>query len=53
MLTQQWREVAQEAAQALLDSSTHQPRPSMQQLLDYLHIDPQIIHYSTEDESFY
>ncbi|XP_064391240.1 swi5-dependent recombination DNA repair protein 1 homolog isoform X2 [Halichondria panicea] len=53
VLTQQWREVSQEVAQSLLESSTHQPPPTMQQLLDYLHIDHDLIHYSVEDESFY
>jgi hypothetical protein len=52
-LTATWREVAQEAAETLLASSTHQPRPSMAQMLDYLHIDHQLIHYSDQDESFY
>ena len=52
-LTARWREVAQEAAETLLASSTHQPRPSMAQMLDYLHIDHQIIQYSDQDESFY
>ena len=52
-LTSRWREVAQEAAEDLLNSSTHEPRPSMAQLLDYLHIDHELIHYSVQDESFY
>lgn len=52
-LASKWREVAQDAAQCLLESSTSQPRPSMQQLLNYLHIDSELIQYSTEDESFY
>lgn len=52
-LIQKWREVAQEAAETLLASSTLQPRPSMAQLMDYLHIDHTIIHYSNEDEAFY
>ena len=52
-LTSRWREVAQEAAEDLLNSSTHEPRPSMAQLLDYLHIDHELIHYSGQDESFY
>jgi len=43
----------QEAAETLLASSTLQPLPSMAQLLDYLHIDQNIIHYSAEDEAFY
>ena len=53
MLTAKWREVAQEAAETLLESSTHQPRPSMAQMLDYLHIDHQLIQYSDQNESFY
>ena len=52
-LTARWREVAQEAAETLLASSTHQPRPSMAQMLDYLHIDHQLIQYSDREESFY
>lgn len=52
-LTARWREVAQEAAETLLESSTHQPRPSMAQMLDYLHIDHELIQYSDQDESFY
>lgn len=52
-LTAKWREVAQEAAETLLASSTHQPRPSMAQMLNYLHIDHQLIQYSDQDESFY
>ena len=52
-LTARWREVAQEAAETLLANSTHQPRPSMAQMLDYLHIDHQLIQYSDQDESFY
>ena len=52
-LTSKWREVSQEAAEVLLGSSTHEPRPSMAQLLDYLHIDHELIHYSAQDESFY
>ena len=52
-LTSRWREVAQEAAEDLLNSSTHEPRPSMAQVLDYLHIDHELIHYSVQDESFY
>ena len=52
-LTSRWREVAQEAAEILLDSSTHEPRPSMAQLLDYLHIDHELIQYSEQEESFY
>ena len=52
-LTATWREVAQEAAESLLASSTHQPRPSMAQMLDYLHIDHQLIQYSSQDDSFY
>lgn len=52
-LTAKWREVAQEAAETLLARSTHQPRPSMAQMLDYLHIDHQLIQYSDQDESFY
>ena len=53
VLTAKWREVAQEAAETLLESSTHQPRPSMAQMLDYLCIDHQLIHYCDQDESFY
>lgn len=53
MLTARWREVAQEAAETLLESSTHQPRPSMAQMLDYMHIDHQLIQYSDQDECFY
>ena len=52
-LTARWREVAQEAAETLLESSTHQPRPSMAQMLDYMHIDHQLIQYSDQDECFY
>ena len=52
-LTATWREVAQEAAESLLASSTYQPRPSMVQMLDYLHIDYQLIQYSAQDDSFH
>lgn len=52
-LTTQWREVAQEAAEVLLGYNTHQPCPSMAQLLEHFHIDPELIHYSIQDETFY
>ena len=52
-LTSKWREVAQEAAESLLGSSTHEPRPSMAQMLNYLHIDHDLIRYSAQEESFY
>ena len=52
-LTAKWREVSQEAAESLLASSTHVPRPSMAQMLDYLHINHDLIRYSVQDESFY
>lgn len=52
-LTSKWREVAQEAAESLLGSSTHEPRPSMAQMLNYLHIDHDLIRYSVQEESFY
>ena len=52
-LTSKWRDVAQEAAEQLLGNSTHEPRPTMAQMLDYLHIDHELIRYSAQDESFY
>lgn len=52
-LTAKWRNVAQEAAESLLESSTHEPRPTMSQMLNYLHIDHELIHYSSQDEAFY
>ena len=52
-LTSKWREVAQEVAECLLASSIHEPRPTMGQMLDYLHIDHELIQYSQQKESFY
>ena len=52
-LTRQWREVSQETAEVLLGYSTHQPRPSMAQLLEHFHIDVDLIHYSLKEEAFY
>ncbi|XP_011406953.1 PREDICTED: swi5-dependent recombination DNA repair protein 1 homolog [Amphimedon queenslandica] len=53
-LISKWRSVSQEAAQALLEHSpTSRPTPSMTELLGYLSISPDIIHYDTEDELFY
>ena len=52
-LISKWREVAQEVAECLLASSIHEPRPAMGQMLDYLHIDHELIQYSQQDKSFY
>lgn len=51
-LIKKWREVSQEAAEQLLQMTTH-PDTSLRQLLDYLHIDYDTIHYSVEDDAFY
>ena len=52
-LIQKWREVSQDAAEELLSKSHGDPQPTMSNLLDYLHIDSDVIHYSKEEESFY
>ena len=52
-LIQKWREVSQEAAEELLSKSHADPKPTMSNLLDYLNIDSDVIHYSKEDENFY
>lgn len=52
-LIHKWREVSQEAAESLLEATSKQPKPSMAQLLDHLHIDHDLIKYSPEEESFY
>ena len=44
--------MSQEAAEQLLQMTTH-PDTSLRQLLDYLHIDYDTIHYSVEDDAFY
>ncbi len=52
-LTRKWREASQEAADELVRSSTHDPPPTVAQLLDYLNIDHALIQYSVEEEAFY
>lgn len=52
-LIKKWRDVGQEAAEMLLELSPADPKPSMMEMLNYLHIKPEIIHYSVEDDSFY
>lgn len=52
-LVAKWRQASQEIAETLLANSCRDPTPSMNQLLDYLHIDPSLIRYSTELDVFY
>ena len=52
-LIAKWRQVSQEAVEDLISVSTRSPPPTTQQLLDYLHINHTLIHYSTEQDSFY
>ena len=51
-LVEKWRLVSQEVVENLISVSPY-PRPSVAQLLAYLHIDPKVIRYSEEDEAFY
>lgn len=51
-LVEKWRLVSQEVAQSLINVSPY-PHPSMAEFLAYLHIDPSVICYSEEDETFY
>ncbi|KAL5482095.1 hypothetical protein EMCRGX_G022378 [Ephydatia muelleri] len=48
-----WRTVSQEAAECLLQKTSIDPRPSLGQLLQFLQVDFNLIHYSPADESFY
>lgn len=50
-LIEKWREVSQEAADQLLQLSPS--ALTMAQLLGYMNISPDVIHYSIEDETFY
>ena len=53
VLIRKWRDVSQTAAIELLDLSPADPKPNMSLMLNYLHIDPNVIQYCIDDESFY
>ena len=52
-LIKKWREASQQAAELLLAKAQGYPPPTMEEMLRHLHIDPKLIQYDVEDESFY
>lgn len=48
-----WRAVSQQVAECLLEKTSVEPRPTLGQLLQFLQVDFDLIHYSPADESFY
>jgi hypothetical protein len=50
-LINKWRTVSQDALQELVDIA-NDPKPTLTELMDYLHLDHKFIGFNPEDESF-
>ena len=52
-LIKKWRDVSQNSLEELQKSLPAEPRPSMTELLNFLHVEKSLIQYDGDEECFY
>lgn len=52
-LIEKWRRVCQEALEEYQSKLPGELKPSMKELLHYLHVEKSLVHYDEENECFY